>query len=60
MMAGLTLKLLFTKLERFLLHNQAWPFVLRDNDVSEENDDSIDEKVIEELKPKSRHYKHLL
>ena len=60
MIAGLTLKLLFTKLERYLLLNQARPFVLRDNGVPDENDDSINQEAIEELKPKSKHYKQLL
>ena len=47
MMAGMTLKLLFTKLERYLMRNQARPFVLKDNVSSEEKDDSFNEETFE-------------
>ena len=60
MMAGIALKLLFTRLERYLMSNQARPFVLKGKASSEEKDDSIDEETLEVLKPQSKHYNSLI
>ena len=60
MVAGIALKLLFTRLERYFMSNQARPFVLNEKASSEEKDDSIDEETFEILKPKSKHYNSLI
>ena len=60
MVAGIALKLLFTRLERYFMSKQARPFVLKEKASSEEKDDSIDEETLKVLKPQSKHYSSLI
>ena len=59
MVTSLALKLLFTKLERTLLRNQAKPFVIRDATSPASSDDETDLSKLEAQKAKSSHYDKL-
>ena len=60
MVTGIALKLLFTKLERFLLRNQSYPFVIQDGSGPDEKEYEVDEETLETMNSYSKYYERLV
>ena len=52
--------MLFTKPERYLLNNQAKPFVIRDKPIERDDTDSLDEAVLTTNPTNSKYFKALV
>ena len=56
MISSLTLKMLFSKLERLLLRNQAKPFIINDENEQPTSDENINLSELESQKAKSPYF----